>query len=288
MATLGHVHMVDPTRETFEYALLLQTARVAPERMAGWKRHVALSVQPWMWETFGAHLLAAGSALTGSPGLVTQLWMVGVEYSPALAAAKLRERRWHQEFVEAVDDLHEEVLLPMAYDPPRNVAPGREPTRAPGAVRGEISATMRSFLIDHIDVPSRRLGDFSRGKREVFLPLVTTRPFGWRLIASGARVTERLFRGTGHDVALDANSLRTTSPSTTVVNLWDLPAPDALPRVMLHLSENQAYQTFRDTTVGGEEQHLLLPVGAYDPRPAWSQPDSAASQDLSLGRWHYR
>ncbi len=45
MAMLGHVCMVDPTRETFEYALLLQTARVAPERMPGWKRHVALSVR---------------------------------------------------------------------------------------------------------------------------------------------------------------------------------------------------------------------------------------------------
>ncbi len=288
MAMLGHVCMVDPTRETFEYALLLQTARAAPERMQGWKRHVALSVQPWMWETFGAHLLAAGSALTGSPGLVTQLWMVGVDYSPALAAAKLRDRRWHQDFVEALDDLHEEVLLPMGYDAPRNVVPGREPEGAPRVLRSDATATMRSFLIDHIDVPSRRLGDFSRGKREVFVPLVTTHAFGWRLIASGARVTDRMFRGAGLDVALDAGALRATCPTTTVVNLWDLPAPDALPRVMLHLSENQAYQTFRDATVGGEEQQLLLPVGAYDPRPAWSQPDGAASQDLSHGRWHYR
>jgi hypothetical protein len=288
VAALAHVHMVDPTREEIDYALLLQTARVAPERMPGWKRNVALSVQPWMWETFGAHLLAAGSALTGSPGVVTQLWMVGVDYSPSGAAAKLRGRRWHQAFLEDVDDLREEVLLPMGYDPPRNVAPGREPARSTPGGRHDAASTMRSFLIDHIDVPSRRLGDFSRGKREVFLPLVTARAFGWRLVASGARVSDRMFRGGGFDVASDGSSLRATCPATTVVNLWDLPAPDALPRVMLHLSENQSYQSFRDATVGGEDQHLLLPVGSYDPRPVWSQSDAAAPQDISQGRWHYR
>lgn len=288
MGGLASVNMVDPTRERFDYALLLQTARVAPERMPGWKRHIALSVQPWMWETFGAHLLAAGSTLTGAPGLVTQLWMVGIDYSPALAAAKLRDRRWHQEFLESVDDLHEEVLLPMGYDPPRNVAPGREPEGARTPARGESTATMRAFLLDHVEVPSRRLGDFSRGKREVFVPLVTARAFGWRLIASGARVSDRMFRGAGLDVASSGAGLRATAPATTVVNLWDLPAPDALPRVMLHLSENQAYQSFRDATVGGEDQHLLLPVGSYDPRPQWAQSDAAAPQDLTAGRWHYR
>ncbi len=288
MAGLANVSMVDPTREQFDYALLLQTARVAPERMPGWKRHIALSVQPWMWETFGAHLLAAGSALTGAPGVVTQVWMVGVDYSPSLAAAKLRGRRWHQEFLEDLDDLREEVLLPMGYDPPRNVAPGREPARVGASVRSDVTATMRSFLIDHVEVPSRRLGDFSRGKREVFLPLVTARAFGWRLIASGARVSDRMFRGTGLDVATDGAGLRATAPATTVVNLWDLPAPDALPRVMLHLSENQAYQSFRDATVGGEDQHLLLPVGSYDPRPQWTQSDAAAPQDLTAGSWQYR
>jgi hypothetical protein len=288
VASLTHVHMVDPTREQLDYALLLQTARVAPERMPGWKRHVALSVQPWMWETFGAHLLAAGSALTGAPGVVTQLWMVGVDYSPSLAASKLRGRAWHQEFLEGLDDLREEVLLPMGYDPPRNVAPGREPGRAPSVGRRDDVATMRSFLIDHIDVPSRRLGDFSRGKRDVFLPLVTARSFGWRLIASGARVSDRMFRGGGFEVGGGDGALRATCPATTVVNLWDLPAPDALPRVMLHLSENQAYQSFRDATVGGEDQHLLLPVGSYDPRPQWTQSDAAAPQDITGGRWQYR
>ncbi len=288
MAGPANVSMVDPTRERFDYALLLQTARVAPERMPGWKRHVALSVQPWMWETFGAHLLAAGSTLTGVPGLVTQLWMVGIEYSPAAAAAKLRGRRWHQEFLEEVDDLHEEVLLPMGYDPPRNVAPGREPDGRRVSGRGDLAATMRSFLIDHIEVPSRRLGDFSRGKRDVFIPVVTASAFGWRLIASGARVSDRMFRGAGIDVSSAGAALRATCPSTTVVNLWDLPAPESLPRAMLHLSENQAYQSFRDATVGGEDQHLLLPVGSYDPRPQWAQSDADAPQDINAGRWHYR
>lgn len=281
------VHMVDPTCERIDHALLLQTVRVAPERMPGWKRHVALSVQPWMWETFGAHLLAAGSALTGSPGVVTQLWMVPVEYSPALAAARLRDRRWHQEFLQHLDDLHEEVLLPMGYDPPRNLAPGREPVRSGPAARPS-PAAMRTFLIDHIDVPSRSLGAFSRGKRDVFMPLVTARALGWRLLASGVRVSDRVFRGASLGVSAQGHGLRSTNPTATVVNLWDLPAPDALPRVMLHLSENQEYQRFRDETVAGEDQHLLLPVGNYDPRPAWSQPDDDEPQSLSGGRWQYR
>ncbi len=283
----AHVHLVDPTREQIDYALLLQTARVSPERMPGWKRHVAVCVQPWMWETFGAHLLAAGSALTGAPGVVTQLWMVPVEYGPALAAAKLRGRRWHQDFLRDLDDLREEVLVPMGYDPARNVAPGREPERRATAA-AHPPAAMRSYLIDHIDVPSRALGDFSRGKRDVFVPLVTARAFGWRLVASGARVSDRVFRGAGLDVGDVAQGLRPTSPATTVVNLWELPAPDALPKVMLHLSENQSYQAFRHATVGAEDQHLLLPVGSYDPRPAWSQPEADAPQALSEGRWHYR
>jgi hypothetical protein len=270
---------IDPIQESATYALVLQSVRVTPEQMPSWKRCLGVGVQPWMWEVMGAHLLAASSALTGEPGRVQLLWMTGIDYSPARAALQLRGRKWHQEFLGYMSAMEEEVLLPMAYDPVRNLVPGKEPTPADRTKITSVTTSggLRTYLMDHIAVPTRALGAFSVGKRDVLIPRVTASPFRWRLVASGARVTGATLQHGGNGEVC-----------ATVVNFWEIPSPDSLPRIMLHVSEDPAYQSFRAGTVSGEDQHLLLPIGNCDPRPGWSQSNDDTSQCLSTGRWIYR
>jgi len=286
------IHLTDPEqRKRPGYNLLLQDILVNPDLVSRWKQNVAVGFQPQMFNTVGAHLLAAGTALTGVPGAVTQLWLVPDGYSPARWAYEVRATSWYQDFLQDIEDLHEEILFPMGYDPSRNVYPGLAPrpgmTYGRSRPEGAVVRGRRSYLIDHIEVPSRKLGEFSKGKREVFLPLVSSTPFAWRLVASGSRLSAGVLKGRGVDVPDYTNELRVTEPVTTVVNLWEILGSESLPDVMLQVAENPGYQRFRQSTVAGEYQNLLLPIGNYDPQPRWRQPAGNA-QDLEGGEWIYR
>jgi hypothetical protein len=239
----------DTTREG--YQLVLQRLDLKVDAFWDYQMFMMLQYVPAMMER-GFHLLAAGTHLTGVPGQLVHLWRrravpgAGADATPA-HSYDLGARFAH--FVRA-----EEVttLTPTAYDAARWL-PGDpdapRPPPPPAATKAG-SAGSRVYLIDRIAVQPQRMRAFVEAKRALMIPLLSEKARGtkapWTLLASGWA------SGAGSPVA---------------VNVWELPDSDALLRTMRRISENTAYQDFVTSCVRGEDQHLLAPIDAYEPRP---------------------
>lgn len=223
--------------------LLLQTLDLRLDKALDFFMFMSVGYIPWMMEN-GLRLLAAGSHLTGVPGRVVHVWEVG---EPLRDAPSGRPKML--DLLDAYvsrEEVH--VLTPTAYDPARFFTRGALPK---AKWEEPPDRSTRVFLIDTIQVQAGRMRGFVRGKSEMLVPLLTDPPrhaasHAWTLVASG------WLRG---------------SDAPAAVNVWSLPEADSLLATMLRVSENTAYQEFVRACVKGEDQHLLGPLTAYDPRP---------------------
>lgn len=229
------------------WSLLLQQVTVRPGKIWQYQLFMVSTYRVWLRRA-GFQMLAAGSYLTGAPGRLLHLWYV----PPALAEGALAEQpaflqHYREELIE-----HEETttLAPAAYDPER--ALGERPAAAPEL----LGSPVRAYLLDTITVKPGQMGRFAAGKAAVMRPLLED-------AATGAPP--------GREWFLVGAGWKSQGGSAVAVNLWSLPDVGALVEAMNRVGENTGYQRLVQTCVASEDQHLLLPMSLYDPRPSREQ-----------------
>ena len=129
---------------------------------------------------------------------------------------------------------------------------GERPAAAPEL----LGSPVRAYLLDTITVKPGQMGRFAAGKAAVMRPLLED-------AATGAPP--------GREWFLVGAGWKSQGGSAVAVNLWSLPDVGALVEAMNRVGENTGYQRLVQTCVASEDQHLLLPMSLYDPRPSREQ-----------------
>lgn len=249
------------------YQLLIETVDVRTEYTLDYLIKTFPTWQYWMGERLNARLICANATLTGRPGRIIHVWWVEWGFSLAEQhaaihdAAQRPEGSWLAEMFGYLNDVSYDLLFPTHYDPGRCwTAPGAErrcscvdapaadPTQPPC-----IDTTLHSpntndpsqrcyRLLDVIQVRPGRLAALAGQKKRCFVE--NARRLGIQLVASGTRV----------------------AAPRQLVQVWNLPSPDALELAMKRFSDMEWYQDMSSTDIASEQQELLLPAWP-DPRP---------------------
>lgn len=248
------------------YELLLETVDIRVD--TGWQymMKVVTAWRPWMRRAMGdARLVCAGATITGQPGRIVHVWRVREGFSTTQmfsalhALAAKPEGRWVGGFIEHIERVSYDVLVPTSYDPERCW-----PDAATGLCAGAPSAAPAGErpvrLIDVIDVKPGRLAALAEIKSKQFVPQASE--LGVNLMASATSAT-----GLGR----------------RLVQVWELSRADTLLTAMRRFSEMAWYQKMLRENVASERQDLLYPLAWYDPHPALV----VDANDPTMRCWRY-